>query len=79
MRVKPHLNIAKVRELMQARGLRQADIHRLTGLSRGHISQILSGQRPRPSAATVVRLAQALGVSAEELLEGGDEAATRGL
>lgn len=59
----------KVRELMLQKGLKVVDLHRLTGLSSGHISDILTGRRRHLSARTLYVLAKALGVTVEDLLD----------
>lgn len=58
----------KIASVMSKRGLRVSDVSRLSGLSTGHICDILSGRRRRLQATTVLRLARALGVEAEDLI-----------
>lgn len=65
--------------LMRSRGLRPSDLARLSGLSTGHVSQILKGERIRLEVRTLVRLAKALDVPVQELLlEESDVLASRG-
>ncbi|APD10174.1 MULTISPECIES: helix-turn-helix domain-containing protein [Thermus] len=64
--------------LMRSRGLRPSDLARLSGLSTGHVSQILKGERTRLEVRTLVRLAKALDVPVQELLlEESDALASR--
>ncbi len=58
----------KVKELMKEKSLSQADIVRLTGLSKAGISQYLSG-KTTPSKKAVEKIAAALSVAPEELTE----------
>jgi len=66
------VNRDKLKALMLAKGLRPADLARLSGLSTGHISQILKGERSHLQARTLVRLAKALDTDIQDLLEGED-------
>lgn len=59
----------KIATLMRERGLRVSDVARGSGLSTGHICDILSGRKKRLHAVTMYRLAKALGVSVEALLD----------
>jgi transcriptional regulator with XRE-family HTH domain len=54
----------RLREVMTAKGLTQADVARLIGMSRAVVSSWLSGKYG-PHWSTVVVLAEALGVSTE--------------
>jgi transcriptional regulator with XRE-family HTH domain len=63
------VNREKLKALMLAKGLRPVDLARLSGLSTGHISQILKGERSRLEVKTLARLAKALGTDMEDLLE----------
>jgi len=69
MRVKARLNLHKVERLLEERGWSKYRLSRLAGLSYGHVIMLLQGQRQNPSIATVAKLAQAIGVPIEELLE----------
>ncbi|WP_416376359.1 helix-turn-helix domain-containing protein [Thermus sp. PS18] len=66
------VNREKLKALMLARGLRPVDLARLSGLSTGHISQILKGERFRLEVRTLVRLAKALDADIRDLLEEDD-------
>lgn len=79
MRVKHRFSPRMMQKLMADRGLTQAELARVTGLSSGHIAMLLSGARTRPSAATLLKIARALGVGVEDLMEEESDAlASRG-
>lgn len=59
----------RLRALREIRGLSIHGLARLSGLSTPHLSRIESGDR-QPSIGTLLTLAEALGVSAGDLLEG---------
>lgn len=52
----------RLRDLRRAARLSLRDLERLTGLSRGALSMLESGKR-EPYFSTVVRIAEAMGVS----------------
>jgi transcriptional regulator with XRE-family HTH domain len=58
----------RVRQARIAAGLRQGDVARRTGLSRPSITNIEANRQSNLPVATLVRLADALGVSASALL-----------
>ena len=68
---------ARVKRLREERKITSAsDLDELAGLSRGHTWLIESGERGKsPSANTARKLASALGVTLDELLEGTETAA----
>ena len=60
----------KLREIRERRFLTQQALADMIGTTKANISRLEKGdQRPRPS--TVLRLAEALGVKPEELVEWG--------
>lgn len=59
-------------EVATSKGMRQADICRKTGLSDARVSQIFSGKIKDPKASIVYKIAHALGVSVDEVLELAD-------
>ena len=59
------LNIKKIRT---DKNMSQGDIARALGVDRGYISNIENGKR-NPTLATITKLAEALKVSADELLK----------
>lgn len=67
-----NLTQQRLEQAFAASGLTQAQLSRLSGIDRGSISLYLSG-RYRPKADKLIRLATALGVSAE-WLSGAEEA-----
>ncbi|MBM4319312.1 MAG: helix-turn-helix transcriptional regulator [Deltaproteobacteria bacterium] len=61
----------RLRELLASRGLSVSALARQAGLSKGYVSQLLSGKASNPSVEAVSRMAEALGVTRAALL--GDE------
>ena len=59
----------KVRELREEMGISQAQLSAQAELSQGYLSQIENGEVRNPSAAVLLRLAQALNVDPRCLLE----------
>jgi transcriptional regulator with XRE-family HTH domain len=51
------------------KGWSASELARRAGIARSHISRIESGERPRPSADVLHRLAEALETSVADLLE----------
>lgn len=64
--MEPNLTQQRLEQAFAASGLTQAELARSSGIDRGSISLYLSG-RYRPKADKLLRLASALGVSAEWL------------
>ena len=60
---------ARVQELMDKKGLSQAELGRRAGMSRSVINNLLRGIR-NPSLLTALTVARALGVSLDELTSG---------
>lgn len=58
----------RVRALREAREWNQSDLARRAGVSNSYINRLESGQHHRPSQAQLAKVAEALGVSASELL-----------
>ena len=58
-------NIKRIRE---EKGMSQGDISRVLNMDRGYISRIESGQK-NPTVANLGRIANALGVSIDQLLK----------
>ena len=50
-------------------GVKPADICRASGLSDAHVSQIFSGKIKDPKASSVYKIAHAMGITVDELLE----------
>lgn len=61
----------KIKEILEARGMSQAELCRRAGFSTGVMSEIISGKRARLNTQTVERIAEGLGVAPGELLGGG--------
>lgn len=51
------------------KGLKQADVCRASGLSDAHVSQIFSGKIKDPKASIVYKIAKAMGITVDELVE----------
>ena len=60
----------RIRSRRQAQKLSLNDLARMSGVSKGYLSQVERSLTSRPSAATVFAIADALGVSINELFEG---------
>lgn len=58
-----------LKEIAEEKGIKQADICRATGLSDAHISQMFSGKIKDPKASIIYKVAHALGVTVDELIE----------
>ena len=57
----------RLQEAMDARGLKQVDLSRLTGLSTAQINHLVSGRTKDPKIKTFLLIADALGVSLDYL------------
>lgn len=66
-----------LRTLRLARGLTQPALAEKTGIEQSYLSKLENG-RSKPSEDVLTRLAHALDVKAEALLQNGDDAAERG-
>lgn len=60
----------RVRALRRRQKLSLADLARLSGVSKGYLSQVERSLTVRPSAATIFAIAEALGTTVGELFEG---------
>lgn len=65
----PRLSIPKLKAAMERSGLSQRQLAISSGVSQPAVNQILTGKRLDPSISTVARLADALGVGIESLLD----------
>lgn len=61
-----------LREIADDKGIRQADICRATGLSDAHVSQLFSGKIRDPKASVIYKIARAMGVTVDDLLDLAD-------
>lgn len=57
-----------LKRIRTEKGLSQTDIAKSLGVSRGFVSNIENGKR-NPTLSTITRLANAVGVTADELLK----------
>ena len=62
----------RLRALRRDQQLTLSELARLSGVSKGYLSQIERASASRPSAATLFAVAEALGASAVELYEGDE-------
>jgi transcriptional regulator with XRE-family HTH domain len=60
----------RLRRLREAKGWTQIDLARKARVTQPLISQLEAGTKPTPSVVHILRIARALGVTVEELLEG---------
>ncbi len=67
----------RIRELRRQQGLSLSELARIAGVAKGYLSQIEGAGETRPSAATLSKIAQALGTTVGSLLEGDESAMTR--
>lgn len=67
---------ARLRELRKQKNLSQTELGHLAGLHYTHIGRFERGAS-RPSGDTLMRLAEALGVTSDYLLEGATDAAAK--
>ena len=56
-----------LRRIMRDRGMTQAELGRMVGISQGNVSMYVTGRR-EPRATYILRIATALGVTTDELL-----------
>jgi len=61
----------RVRWLRKKRGLTQAEVDKIAGLSFGHTGAIERGRRKSPNVETLRKIAKSLGVGVVWLIEGG--------
>jgi transcriptional regulator with XRE-family HTH domain len=59
----------KVKRLRRGSGLTQVQLAEKSGVSQGTIAQVENGEVAQPRPSTIVRLAEALGVSGMDLLD----------
>lgn len=57
-----------IKRLREAKNMSQGDIHRATGIDRAYISNLEAGKQ-NPTLETIAKLAEALGVSSDQLLK----------
>ena len=59
----------KIRALRESAGLTQGQLATCSAVSQGYLSQLENGEVKNPSAAVLLRVAQAISVDADELFE----------
>lgn len=60
----------RIQKVLELRGMSQADVCRITGLSSAKVSQVVSGSTKDPRISTIIPIAQALNVSLDYLVFG---------
>ncbi|NPV54795.1 MAG: helix-turn-helix transcriptional regulator [Firmicutes bacterium] len=58
----------QIQRIRKAKGISQADLARASGLAQSFISSVESGQKS-PTVRSLIKLAEALGVPPEKILE----------
>ena len=66
---------ARIRRLRGEQGLSLSELARLSGVSKGYLSQVERSPDARPSAATIFAVARALGTSVADLFDGTSDVA----
>ena len=70
----------KIKELRKEKGYTFAKLSELSGISTGRLSDLSTGKRNNPTMDTLIKLADALGVSLDELVgRGGGWNLTQGI
>ena len=64
--IEPALDADMLRHLLDAKGIKQTDLHRETGISKSSISEVLSGKKPF-SRSMIRKLADYFGVDVSVL------------
>jgi transcriptional regulator with XRE-family HTH domain len=62
----------KIRQLREECGLTQGQLAASSSVSQGYLSQLENGEVKNPSAAVLLRVAQAMHVDSDELFEARD-------
>lgn len=62
-----------IQKLLDVNGWSQSDLSRQSGVSQGHISAIIRGEK-QPTVPTLQKLATAFGIKPGELLDGDQPA-----
>lgn len=56
-------------DYLEELGMKQADVCRASGMSDAHVSQIFSGKIKDPKASVIYKIAHAMGISVDALLD----------
>lgn len=56
-------------EYLEELDMKQADVCRASGMSDAHVSQIFSGKIKDPKASVIYKIAHAMGISVDALLD----------
>ncbi len=58
--------------------MKQADVCRASGMSDAHVSQIFSGKIKDPKASVIYKIAHAMGISVDALLDRAESYSEKG-
>lgn len=56
-------------DYLEGLDMKQADVCRASGMSDAHVSQIFSGKIKAPKASVIYKIAHAMGISVDALLD----------
>lgn len=56
-------------DYLEELGMKQADVCRASGMSDAHVSQIFSGKIKDPKVSVIYKIAHAMGISVDALLD----------
>ena len=61
---------SRIKEAMEKKGMKQANLSRLLGIKSSSMSNLISGKAKRPSSTTLMKLADILEVSQKWIMDG---------
>lgn len=61
------LDVNKIAELIEKKGLKKTYVAQQVGISKGSLSNIVTGKTKEPSLQVAIRLARILGTTVEDL------------
>ncbi len=64
--------IDRIKEVKKQKGLTNDTLSELSGVSRGTLSKILGSETKDPQISSIIKISQALGVSADYIIFGSD-------
>lgn len=67
--------INRIKEVKKQKGLTNDTLSELSGVSRGTLSKILGSETKDPQISSIIKISQALGVSADYIIFGSDRSA----
>ena len=63
------MNIEKIKEILKEKNLNIHKLSLITGISRGNLSQMMNGKYKRIELLTAIKIANALDVSLDEIVD----------